>query len=238
MTTLDDQLQRLTPVVEDYLKAIYTIVQKYGQVKTSVLAEHLGLKPSSVTAMLKTLAELKLVVYTPYYGVELTPAGERVALEVVRHHRLIELYLVEALGYSWDEVHEEAEVLEHVISEKLEARIAAHLGYPTVDPHGDPIPALDGTVLQHPTERLADLPPGAEARIVRVCDQRAERLRYIAELGLIPGARVQIAASAPFDGPLSVRLGDGVHILDRRLARTILVERQEGVLTITNSHPV
>lgn len=219
------QQQQVTPIIEDYLKAIYRVAQEEsGQVKTTVLAEHLSVKPSSVTAMLKTLADLKLVEYEPYYGVKLTAAGERIALEIVRHHRLIELYLVEALGFSWDEVHEEAEVLEHVISEKLEARIAAHLGHPTVDPHGDPIPALDGTLPDSAAQTLADLPERKKGRVVRVCDQDAERLRYIAELGLVPGAGVQVIAVAPFDGPLSVRIGKATHPLDRRLAQKILVE--------------
>jgi DtxR family Mn-dependent transcriptional regulator len=224
MTSAADELQQITPVVEDYLKAIYNLAQESGQVRTVPLSEALNVKPASVTAMLKTLAELKLVEYEPYYGVTLTEAGEKIALEVIRHHRLIELYLVEALGFSWDEVHEEAEALEHVISEKLEERIAAYLEHPTLDPHGDPIPTLDGTVPESSTLCLADLPPKAKVRVVRVCDQHAERLRYLAELGLVPGARVQVTGSAPFDGPVSVRVAGAIHALDKRLAQTILVE--------------
>jgi DtxR family Mn-dependent transcriptional regulator len=224
MTSAADQLQQITPVVEDYLKAIYHLAQKSGQARTVALAEVLKVKSASVTAMLKTLAELKLVEYEPYYGATLTDAGAKVALEVIRHHRLIELYLVEALGFSWDEVHEEAEVLEHFISEKLEARIAAHLGNPTLDPHGDPIPALDGSLPDSSARSLADVPEKSEARIARVVEQAAERLRYIAKLGLVPGARVRITASAPFDGPISVRVNDVVQVIDRRLARMILVE--------------
>lgn len=226
MTSAADELQQITPVVEDYLKTIYRLAQakQSGQVGTVALAEALNIKPASVTAMLKTLAELKLVEYEPYYGVMLSDAGMKIALEVVRHHRLIELYLVEALGFSWDEVHEEAEALEHVISEKLEARIAAYLQHPTLDPHGDPIPALDGTLPESSTLSLADLPVKAKARVVRVCDQHAERLRYIAELGLVPGARVQVTGNAPFDGPVSVRVAGTVHALDKRLAKAILVE--------------
>jgi DtxR family Mn-dependent transcriptional regulator len=153
--------------------------------------------------------------------VRLTLAGERVALEVIRHHRLLELYLVEALGYSWDEVHEEAERLEHHISEKLEARIAAHLGNPSFDPHGDPIPDLDGALPFSLDQRLADLPVGTRAQITRVCDQHAERLRYVASLGLTPGALLEITAVAPFEGPISVLVGTTVHPLDWRLARMI-----------------
>lgn len=224
LTSAADELQQITPVVEDYLKNIYRLAQGSGQVRTVALAEALNVKPASVTAMLKTLAELKLVEYEPYYGVTPTHAGTKIALEVLRHHRLIELYLVEALGFTWDEVHEEAEKLEHVISEKLEARIAAHLGDPTVDPHGDPIPTLDGTLPESSALSLADVPKGEEARIVRVSDQRAERLRYVAELGLVPGATVKVTERAPFEGPVTIRVGKKTHALGRKLTRTILVE--------------
>jgi len=216
--------QNITPVIEDYLKAIYSLRRSGESVRTVALATHLNVKPPTVTAMLKTLADLQLILYEPYRGVELTETGEQIALEIVRHHRLIELYLVEALGFSWDEVHEEAEVLEHFISEKLEARIAAYLDNPTHDPHGDPIPALDGTLPDSSARSLADVPEESEARIARVFEQAAERLRYIAKLGLVPGARVMVTASAPFDGPISVRVNDVVQVIDRRLARMILVE--------------
>lgn len=218
--------RKITPSMEDYLKAIYLIQQRGEPVTTSLLSEQLGgFKPGSVTGMVKKLAELHLIVHTPYQGVTLTHAGERVALEVLRHHRLIELYLVEALGYSWDEVHEEAEALEHYISEKLEARIAARLGQPTVDPHGDPIPTLEGTLPDDTSICLSELATGQTARIVRVIDQDSERLRYLADLGLIPGAAVCVAAVEPFDGPVSVQIGELVQPLARNLARTILVER-------------
>ena len=214
---------RISPAIEDYLKAIYTLGLTNPQVTTSLLAEHIGVKPASVTGMLKTLAELNLVSYTPYHGVELTIAGNRIALEVVRHHRLIELYLVEALGYSWDEVHDEAEALEHVISEKLEARIAAHLGHPSFDPHGDPIPTVEGTLPIGGDVSLGSLEVGVHGEITRVCDQHPERLRYLADLGLVPGASLEVVASAPFDGPVSIRVGGVVHPIDRRLAREIYV---------------
>ncbi len=218
---------RITPAIEDYLKAIYLLQQQVGAVTTTMLGEQRGSRPASVTGMIKKLAEMNLVQHTPYQGVVLTPAGERIALEVIRHHRLLELYLVEALGYSWDEVHEEAERLEHHISEKLEARIAERLGFPDFDPHGDPIPGTDGVLPTTCAIRLADLPLHQAARIVRVRDQAAERLRYLADLGLIPGARVVVTASAPFDGPLTVQVGDTDPIpLDRRLARTIEVEAE------------
>jgi DtxR family Mn-dependent transcriptional regulator len=218
--------ERISPAIEDYLKAIYTLGRTQAQVTTSLLAEHLGFKPASVTGMLKTMADLHLVAYTPYYGVELTPAGERIALEVVRHHRLIELYLVEALGYGWDEVHDEAERLEHHISEKLEARIAAHLGEPNFDPHGDPIPTLEGMLPAGTDARLADLAVGESGCITRVRDQHPDRLRYLADLGLVPGANIEVTASAPFDGPISVRIDTTVHPLDRRIAREIYVRRE------------
>ncbi len=217
--------ERTSPAIEDYLKAIYTLGRSQAQVTTSLLADHLGFKPASVTGMLKTMADMNLVSYTPYHGVELTATGERIALEVVRHHRLIELFLVQALGFSWDEVHDEAERLEHHISEKLEARIAAVLGEPTFDPHGDPIPSLEGTLPADKGARLADLTVGEHGCISRVRDQQPERLRYLADLGLVPGAQLEVVASAPFDGPLSVRVGDEVHPLDRRLAREIYITR-------------
>ena len=222
-----DEPNRITPAIEDYLKAIYTLQQQSGVVTTSLLGEQRRLKPGSVTGMIKKLAEMNLVQHTPYQGVLLTAAGERVALEVIRHHRLLELYLVQALGYSWDEVHEEAERLEHHISEKLEARIAARLGHPAFDPHGDPIPSIDGTLPASADLRLAELKVADEGRIVRVRDQSAERLRYLADLGLVPGAHVAVTASAPFDGPITVRLGAEDHALDRRMARTIEVELVE-----------
>jgi DtxR family Mn-dependent transcriptional regulator len=223
-----DLRERISPAIEDYLKAIYTLGRTQAQVTTSLLADHLGFKPASVTGMLKTMADLQLVSYTPYHGVELTAVGERIALEVVRHHRLIELYLVEALGFSWDEVHDEAERLEHHISEKLEARIAARLGEPTFDPHGDPIPSIEGTLPADKGARLADLTVGEHGCISRVRDQQPERLRYLADLGLVPGALLEVVASAPFDGPLTVRVGADVHPLDRRLAREIYISRLAG----------
>lgn len=214
----------VTPAVEDYLKAIYLLQQEQVEVTTTRISAQLGTKPGSVTGMLKKLAELQMVRYTPYQGVRLTPAGERVALEVVRHHRLLELYLVEALGYSWDEVHDEAEHLEHYISEKLEARIAAHLGSPDFDPHGDPIPALDGTLPSHRGRRLDDLAAGSTASVAQVCDQDPDRLRYMAELGVVPGARIEVLAVAPFGGPISILIDGTVHALDQRLARRIIVK--------------
>ncbi len=229
MTTTENSVHgkighNITPIIEDYLKAIYTLEQREGQVRTVALAEVLSVKPPTVTAMLKTLSNFKFIEYEPYRGVELTEKGRLIALEIVRHHRLIELYLVEALGFSWDEVHAEAEVLEHFISEKLEARIAEYLGNPTHDPHGDPIPALDGTMPDHSIISLAESPEKTDYLITRVATQNSEKLRYLADLGLIPGERVKILAKAPFDGPITVEVGGQIHALDNRLARTIIVE--------------
>ena len=216
--------QKLSSAIEDYLKAIYVLQQQGAQVGTVQLAEHLSVKPASVSGMLKKLSELHLVDHTPYYGVVLTPAGEKIALETLRHHRLIELYLVEALGYTWDEVHEDAETLEHVISEKLEARIAERLGHPTHDPHGDPIPSLDGSLPPQNSLSLASLPAGASGTILSVMVQAADRLRYLASLGLVLGASVTVLTREPFDGPLTVEVGDTRQVLDARLAATIFVE--------------
>lgn len=209
--------------IEDYLKAIYTLAQEHSAVSTSLLSEQLGVRPASVTGMLKAMAETSLVMYTPYRGVELTAEGQRIALEVVRHHRLLELYLVEALGYSWDEVHEEAEALEHHISEKFEQRIAAALGNPEFDPHGDPIPSIHGTLPIGSTRRLGDIAVSECGVVNRVSDQNPERLRYLADMGIIPGASVEVTSSAPFDGPVTVRVGEHSYALDRRLARKIFI---------------
>jgi len=219
-----EQEQRLSTAIENYLKTIYLLQQQGEQVSTNVLAEQLNVKPASVSGMLKKLAELQLVEHTPYYGASVSPTGEKIALEVLRHHRLIELYLVEALGYTWDEVHPEAEELEHVISEKLEARIAAWLGNPTHDPHGDPIPSPEGEVPHEASQPLDALDVGQRARIAQVRMQDADRLRYLASLGLVPGASVELQSRAPFEGPLVIRVGTESHILDTRLAKTIVVK--------------
>ena len=212
-----------SPAIEDYLKAIYLLYQDHEHVTTSQVAEHLGFAPPSVTGMLQKLAKLDLVSYAPYHGVTLTDRGQRIALEVLRHHRLLELFLVQALGYSWEEVHAEAEVLEHVISETFEARIAAHLGDPIVDPHGDPIPSSDGTLPTTPTRSLVDLVVGAVGEIAQITDQQPAHLCYFAALGLIPGARVTLLAHAPFDGPVTIGIDMATHHLDNRMARAILI---------------
>jgi len=217
---------RITPAVEDYLKAIYQLEQeepKSGSVTGQRIAERLGVASPSVTNMIKRLSELGLVEHERYRGVELSDTGERIALEVVRHHRLLERYLVEALGYGWDEVHDEAERLEHHISEALEARMAAALGDPTVDPHGDPIPHLDGSVAGADTRKLVDLAPGDAAVVRRVSDQDPERLRYLERLGLRPGANVRLLEALPFDGPLRLEIAGTEQVIGRPLGAVIQV---------------
>jgi DtxR family Mn-dependent transcriptional regulator len=218
----------LTPAVEDYLKAIYTLQQRGDRVSTTALCAQLGgLKPGSVSGMLRQLEERGLVIHQLYHGARLTPAGERAALELVRNHRLLETFLVEVLGYGWDEVHAEAEALEHHISPKLAARIAAYLGEPTLDPHGDPIPRCDGSLPDVSDQRLNDLAPNKPAEILRVLAQSDGQLRYLAALGLVPGAAVQLTARAPFDGPLQLVVSGTTQILDAQLAQQIIVGNQK-----------
>jgi DtxR family Mn-dependent transcriptional regulator len=214
----------LSEAVQDYLKTIYTLQEQGGAVSTSALAEAMGVAAASATGMVKKLAGLKLARHSPYQGVILTKAGEKMALEVIRHHRLLELYLAEALGYSWDMVHEEAERLEHVISEEFEEKIFEALGRPTRDPHGDPIPTKDGTLVAGSHERLSDMEPGATGVIRRVSDRNAEMLRYLALRGLVPDATVQVVEKAPFNGPITVKTGEAAHVLGRDLASHIHVE--------------
>src|SRR3954463_6663954 len=182
-----------SPAVEDYAKAIYAIAQRDdGPATTNALAERLGVTPASASGMCKRLGELGLVDHVPYKGVELTADGERVALEVIRHHRLLELYLAESLDVPWDRVHAEAEVLEHVLSEELEALIAAKLGNPTVDPHGDPIPTADLVMEERPTSPLSTLEPGEEATVVRISDAEPEMLRYLAARSITLGTHLRV----------------------------------------------
>src|ERR671923_446117 len=211
--------------VEDYAKAIYALrLHGEGPVSTSALAERLAVAPSSVTAMLKHLDELGLVRYEPYHGVTLTRAGEKVALEVIRHHRLLEAFLAETLGMPWDRVHDEAEVLEHYISEELESRIAARLGNPALDPHGDPIPTPELDLAADRTTALRSLRRGQVATFARVSDSSPEMLRYLAERGIRPGARLRITGVEPFGGPLMVEVGGREHALGEELAEKMRVE--------------
>jgi DtxR family transcriptional regulator, Mn-dependent transcriptional regulator len=217
----------LSESIENYAKAIYALEQRgSGPVTTNALAERLGVTPASASSMVKKLAELKLVTHEPYKGVLLTAKGRRVALEVLRHHRLLELYLAESLGVPWDRVHDEAEVLEHVLSEELEELIAAKLGHPTHDPHGDPIPNRDLSITEERTESLAALEVGARGVFVRVSDSDPSMLRYLAERGITPGDHFEVVERQPFDGPLSTRFGDQVHILGGGLAKAMRVDKE------------
>ena len=211
--------------IEDYLKTIYTLAQEESPVSTSRIADAREVKPASATSMIKRLANLKMVDYEKHYGVTLTPSGEKLALEVIRHHRLIELYLMEALGFSWDEVHEQADILEHVISEKLEERIAAALNYPEFDPHGDPIPAKDGSIIAIDVELLSAVPSGSTVWVRRIIDDaNSELLRYLAEMGLTPGTAVTVQSVAPFEGPLTLLIADETRVIGRNVAASVLVE--------------
>jgi DtxR family Mn-dependent transcriptional regulator len=211
----------LSETSQDYLKEIYKLQEEEGRATTSALAERVGVAPPSATAMLKKLAALGLVEHAPYRGVTLTAAGERAAIEVIRHHRLLEQYLAESLGLSIEEVHAEADRLEHAISEELEARIDASLGFPTHDPHGDPIPTAELELAETNLRQLSDLEPGEKATIRRVPDADAGLLRYLASLALVPGKAVRLVASAPFDGPLTVAAGGGEYAISRELAARI-----------------
>ncbi|MCW1967280.1 MAG: metal-dependent transcriptional regulator [Anaerolineae bacterium] len=185
----------LSESVQNYLKAIYKLKEDGKRVNTNALADKLAVSAASVTGMVKKLAELKLVEHEPYQGFHLTPTGEKMALEIVRHHRLIELYLMEAMGYSWDQVHDEAERLEHAISEAFEDRMAALLGDPKHDPHGDPIPSKDGVVAGVSRYKLADVPTGDVVQIERVDDNDGERLRQLGHLGLRPRVTIKMLSN-------------------------------------------
>lgn len=212
--------------IEDYLKTIYVLAEQESPVSTSRLASARQVKPGSVTSMIQRLAKLNLVHYAKHYGVTLTEKGQQIALEVIRHHRLIELYLIEALGFTWDEVHEQADILEHVISEKLEERIAAALNHPTLDPHGDPIPAKDGSIIDITTQPLAQLAIGDQATIARIIDDtNSELLRYLSDTGLTLGTPITVQAIAPFDGPITLNVAGTTQIIGHKVGQAILVKQ-------------
>jgi DtxR family Mn-dependent transcriptional regulator len=216
---------QVSSVVQDYVKAVYSLEGRAdGPVGTNALAARLGLTPGSVSGMLRKLAELGLVALTPYHGVQLTEDGRRLALEVIRHHRLIELFLAEQLGMPWDRVHQEAEVLEHCLSEELEAAIAEKLGQPTVDPHGDPIPTAELQIDEGSTASLESLRPGQRGIFVRVSDSNPAMLRFLAEKGIAPGERLEVIDKQPFDGPVFLRFNGDDVVLGGDLARMMRVE--------------
>jgi len=208
--------------VQDYLKAIWKL-ERDGPATTSALAAELGVTPASATAMVKKLAGLGLVEHERYRGVRLTPSGERAALEVIRHHRLIELYLMKALGLGLDEVHAEAERLEHYLSEDLESRIDAALGHPTHDPHGDPIPTAELELVADDSRWLTEVADGTEAVVSRVPDGDPELLRYLASLGIVPDQPIVLVGRAPFDGPVTIEIGGARHAIGLGVAVQIRV---------------
>ena len=210
--------------VEDYAKTIFGLERRAeAPVTTSALATRLGVAPASVTAMLKRMAEGGLVEHEPYRGVRLTSAGKRVALEVIRHHRLIEAYLADALGMPWDRVHAEAEVLEHYISEELEERMATALGNPDVDPHGDPIPSRNLEISAEDGISLAEMQPGQGGTFSRVSDSDSEMLRYLAERGIRPGSELAVTDRQPFGGPLFVQVAGETHAIGGELAQRMVI---------------
>ncbi|HWJ22377.1 MAG TPA: metal-dependent transcriptional regulator [Gemmatimonadaceae bacterium] len=214
----------LTASVEDYLKAVYEAERRAGAASTSDVAQQLGVAPASVSGMVRRLARQGLLAHERYRGVRLTPAGRRAALRTLRRHRVIESYLVHALGYSWDCVHEEAERLEHAASDELIDRMAAALGEPAFDPHGAPIPTREGAVDETRRTALGDLAVGARVRVSRVGDEDASLLRYLAELGIRPGARVTVVARAPFDGPLTLLVDGAERVVGSGVAGGVWVE--------------
>ena len=212
-----------TPVVEDYLKAVWMLQQTESPVATSRIAERLGLTPAAVTAMIKRLAEQDLLRHEPYYGVLLTAAGELAALRIIRRHRVLELFLVETLGYEWDRVHDEAERLEHAASDELIERLARLLGEPERDPHGSAIPTAEGQVDRSAYPALGDLPPGEARHVLEVQVQEPEQLRYLGSLNLRPGARVEVVEKSPFEGPVSLSVNGERTVISHSLAQRIRV---------------
>lgn len=210
--------------IEDYLKTIYEIQREKGKVATTELARYLAIAPASATGMIKKLSEMNLVTHQKYQGVKLTKAGEKIALEVIRHHRLIESFLAEALGVPWDKVHQEAERWEHVLSEEMEDRIDELLGFPTIDPHGAPIPKRNGVMGEKATVRLADLQIGQSATIAEVSDLDPELLRYVGKLGIFPETQIKVTGIAPFEGPLEILIDKEPHTIGRKAANYILVK--------------
>jgi DtxR family transcriptional regulator, Mn-dependent transcriptional regulator len=223
------EIETISSHVQDYAKAVYALEVRQGAaVSTNDLADRLGVTPGSVSGMVRKLSELGLVEHEPYRGVRLTAQGRQVALEVLRHHRLIELFLASELGMSWDRVHAEAEVLEHVLSEDLERLIAERLGNPTLDPHGDPIPTPTFEIDEPDTRSLDELEPHRAGRFVRVSDSDPDMLRYLAEQGIGIGDRLEVTGRQPFGGPMFVRAGDRELALGGELARAMRIEVEEA----------
>ncbi|NUM43306.1 MAG: metal-dependent transcriptional regulator [Anaerolineales bacterium] len=221
--------ENLTHAIEDYLKAIYELTSTEGRASTNDLAEQLDVRPASVSGMIKKLSETEppLVEYEKHRGVILTPEGQKVALEIIRHHRLLELYLHQMLGYPWDKVHDEADRLEHVISEEFEARIAAALGDPLHDPHGDPIPTIDLTLPPSTVTPLNQLRPGDHAIIRRVRDTDADLLCFLEDRGLVPQIEIEVVEYSPFDDNLTLQIEGQAEklVLGPRITGQVFVDR-------------
>lgn len=221
---MDDTALTLSAAAQDYLKTIYHLGRAGAPVTTQALADSLGVAAPSATAMVKKLAALNMVRHAPYHGVELTRSGEKIALEMVRHHRLIETYLAEVLGVSWDKVHDEAERWEHVLSEEVEAKIAEALNHPSHDPHGAPIPTIHGEIAHDDWTMLSQMPAGAQVTVRRVEDENAELLRHLHEVGLLPGTRVEVLRAVPAEGVLQLRVAGKARTLGLAPAASIFVE--------------
>ncbi|MCH8872284.1 metal-dependent transcriptional regulator [candidate division KSB1 bacterium] len=215
----------ITQAVQDYLKIIFKLANNGKAVSTNAIAEKLQISQASVTGMIKKLSDLKLTTHRPYYGVELTQTGRKIALEIIRHHRLLELYLAEALGYSWDQVHDEAEKLEHVISEEFEDKMAKILGNPTADPHGAPIPSKDGLIEERTLECLSVIDAGQKVQVKEVSDKDPEMLRYLGDIGIFPDVMIDVMEKAPFGGPLLIKVAGKEYNLGERLTDNILVSQ-------------
>lgn len=227
-----------TTAAEDYLKAIYKLSSDDEPATTSAVADRLKVSAGSVTGMLKRLAERGLVKHVPYYGARLTPEGETDAVGLIRRHRIIELFLVEVLGYTWDRVHEEAERLEHTASDELIDRMARVLGEPEADPHGAPIPFADGVLDDPSYPTLAELETGTRAIVRRVSDRDSAALRYVAELGLRPGIEVRVVGREPFDGPIRLRIGGEERVIGNAMAAIIQAEPRTGMrAAVTANRP-
>ena len=223
------QHEALTRSVEDYLKAIYRLSPPGRTASTSEIAQRLELAPASVSGMVKRLSEQGLLEHVPYKGVQLTAEGRRAALRMLRRHRLIEAYLVAFLGYTWDTVHEEAERLEHAVSDTMIERMAAVLGNPTVDPHGDPIPTRDGDIEEVASVPLSDVPAGARVEVRQVEESQPERLRYIASVGLKPGVHVTVLDRQPFQGPITIEVAGRTHVIGTELGQVVRCASGEDV---------
>jgi DtxR family Mn-dependent transcriptional regulator len=217
---------QVTDTIQDYLKTIYSIARAGEGVHTTAIAERLGVSPASVTSMVKRLSAMGYIDYHRYQGVELTESGAKIALEVIRHHRLLEAYLHQSMGIPWDQVHQEAEVLEHALSEKLEDAIARILGDPTHDPHGDPIPPKSGSYQEARHDTLEKAEPGP-ARVERVSDRDPEVLRHLAKIGLQPGTEIVIERKDPYGGPIWVKIGKRRHAVGTELTTKVYVSKVE-----------